>query len=161
MPPAEINRERKRGWRWERKRTRARHADKLNRGATAETVAEFRASRFITLAESEDNLRPTKSRFALSALVLSCPRRDALYVCRLFYFLSLSSHRAFFPVFWDLNFWRSRLFYLTLRIYLIIIFVSSCFCEPFNYIKKEAIEFRFQLINHHFNFDFWKLINIA
>jgi len=96
MPPAEINRERKRGRRWERKRTRARHADELNRGATAKTVAEFRASRFITLAKSEDNLRPTKSRFALSALVLSCSHRDALYVCRLFHFLSLLSPRAFF-----------------------------------------------------------------
>lgn len=52
---------------------RARHADELNRGATAETVAEFRASRFITFARSEDNLHPAKSRSTLSSLVHSCP----------------------------------------------------------------------------------------
>lgn len=78
MPPAEINRKRdaEREWVEEKERTRARHADELNRGATAETVAEFRASRFITLAKSEDNLRPAKSRSALSFfLVRSYPSR--------------------------------------------------------------------------------------
>lgn len=62
------------------KRTRARHADELNRGATAETVAEFRASRFITFAKSDDNLHPAKSRRAHSALSSSLVRRDSLRV---------------------------------------------------------------------------------
>lgn len=59
--------------------SRSRHADELNRGATTrsrDAVAEFRASRSITRAEAEDNLRPARSPSSPALLFSLVPARS-------------------------------------------------------------------------------------
>lgn len=158
MPPAEINRERKRGRRWGRKRTAGASCRWIKSRSDGGDDRGIPCVTFHYVREVWGQFTPGKKAVPLprpSSLVHSCPSGYSGICCSFHFLRPLSPHRAS-PRIPNFNSWSSFLLYVTYLIY-----ISHLRCVFFSHllliskkkrlssdlIDKSLFQFRFLKAN--------------